>query len=231
MSHRSGRTRRSGRGWYLAVVPAIAFALAASSFRFIDVYLPNTPSDETAAVAGEQVHFADTLHDEGVDNEIAVDVTLTGVARVREEDVPETVTGTDIDVLAVDFDWAAAPEVPLRICSMRILTADGAEYEPAHRLRSQLINAHASLDNSVLCVPEDTPGPYTDSGVDLGIGEYEDPPRPESWSTTAYFIVPAGTTPEAVRVVWQVPSYLEFTGLELAPEPVALPQPTSTLLF
>ncbi|MDO5512392.1 hypothetical protein [Corynebacterium sp.] len=212
------------RGWYLAVIPAVAFALAASSFRLVDVYLPNTPSDRISGAAGDTLHIAQTAPVEGVDNLVVADVTLTRAALVREEEEPQMVDGTDIDVIAVDFDWSAPPESPLRTCDLRLVSEEGLTYLPSPRLGSALVSASQALSSMHLCTPEDTPGPLMDMGVDLGIGEYEDPPRPESWSTTVYFVVPSGTRPAAVEVIWQPPTYLEFTDVSLDSAAVSLPE-------
>ncbi|MDO5668753.1 MAG: hypothetical protein Q4G50_01990 [Corynebacterium sp.] len=218
MSHHA---RHRSWHWYAAVVPAIAFALAASSFRYVDIALPNSPSDPISGAAGETLHIEQTAEVEGVDNLIVADVTLTHAALVRAEDTP-SLGDTEIDVIAVDFDWSAPPESPLRTCDMRLLTEDGTPYLPAPRLGARLSGAPPELTNTYYCAPEDTPGPFMDMGVDLGVSDYQDPPRPESWSTTVYFVVPAGTRPGSVEVIWQTPTYLEFTGVSLDSAELAL---------
>lgn len=214
--------RTSNRGWYLAVVPAVAFALAASSFRFVDVYLPNTPSDPIFGAAGETLHIEQTAEAEGVDNLIIADVTLTGAALLREEDEP-ALPGTDIDVIAVSFDWAAPPESPLRTCDLQLIADNGNHYLPSPRLGGALVGASPALTSNHHCTPEDAPGPLMSLGVDLGFSGYEGPERPAEWSTTVYFVVPAGTQPASVQLIWQTPTYLEFTGVSLDSAEVSLP--------
>jgi len=212
------RHRTKSRGWYLAVVPAVAFALAASSFRYVDVYLPNTPSDPITGAVGETLHIEQTAVAEGVENLIVADVTLTGAARLREEDEPSLPAGTEIDVIAVSFDWAAPPESPLRTCDLQLVTVGGEHYLPSARLGSHLVGAAPELSSTHYCTPEDAPGPLMSLGVDLGFSGYEDPERPAEWSTTVYFVVPAGTRPASVKLSWQMPTYLEFTGVEVSGE-------------
>ncbi|GAB3690433.1 hypothetical protein [Corynebacterium nasicanis] len=218
MSHRA-RTRH----WYIAVVPAVLFALAASSFRYVDVYRPNAPTERIAGAVGESLHIEQTATVEGADNLIAADVTLTSAQLVRREDVPEMSTGADIDIIAVNFDWAASPDIPLRTCDLRLISEAGKRYLPSPRLSSALVNPPAVLHSVSHCVPEDAPGPLMAMGIELGTSEYDGPPRPETWSTTVYFVVPGGTQPSAVEMIWQTPVYLEFTGVSLDSAPVSLP--------
>ncbi|NLT57203.1 MAG: hypothetical protein GXX79_22110 [Actinomycetales bacterium] len=204
----------SSRTWYLAVVPAVAFALAASSYRYVDVYLPNSPSDPVSGSLGETVHLDQVATVEGVGNRLLADVPLTGVTRLPAEREPALPDGTAIDVVAVDVDWSAPPESPLAGCSLRMITQEGETYLPASSLALTVTDADPAITSYEHCVPEDTPGPSMAAGVDFGLSEDDRPARPESWSTTVHFIVPEGMTPERVEMIWQTPTYLEFTGLD-----------------
>lgn len=165
-------------------------------------------------MAGETLHIEQTAEAEGVDNLIVADVTLTGAALLREAD-------TDIDVIAVSFDWAAPPTSPLRTCDLQLIADNGDHYLPSPRLGSALEGAAPALRSNHHCIPEDAPGPLMSLGVDLGLSGHEEPARPAEWSTTVYVVVPTGTQPASVQLIWQTPTYLEFTGVSLDSAEVA----------
>lgn len=204
--------------WYVAVVPAVGFALAASSFRLVDVFLPTEYHRAQSAVAGEQLNFSQVATVEGEDYPIDAAITVTGVHRVRAADEPTMVAGTPIDVIAIDLDWAADPEVPLNACSMRLVTKEGFEYVSSEQATSALATYSPALTQLSTCTPPDTPGPGY-GVIDEAFGLFEDSaPRPETWSTTAYFIVPEGAQPASLQVRWVEPDYAEFTDLDVSGE-------------
>ncbi|WP_290216923.1 hypothetical protein [Corynebacterium atrinae] len=208
--------------WYVAVVPAVGFALAASSFRMVDVYLPTQYHRAQSAVAGETLNFSQVAKVEGESYPIDAAITVNGVHRLRDADEPTMVEGTAIDVIAIDLDWEAAPDVPLKSCSMRLITEEGFEYVSSQQATSTFSSPSPALAQLYSCTPSDAPGPGY-GVIDEAFGLFEEEaPRPESWSTTVYFIVPDGAEPSRMQVRWVEPEYAEFTDLKAAGE-VELP--------
>lgn len=106
----------------------------------------------------------------------------------------------------VDLAWEADPDVPLTGCMVALVDRDGNRY-------GATINAFEANAPIVYnaCVPDETPGPVPEFGSTevpaLAPGEQ---PRPETYSTTAYVIVPQDVRPVAARVWWLLPDYVEL---------------------
>lgn len=197
---------RVNRWGLLLVLPLLAAALAAGSFRLVTLYLPWFASPGT--------------HVEG-----AVTVT-TGSSFVVYPDGEEyTATFTPLDIVPVSSapddaylgdgsDLAAAPgarlwrlttqveadpAMSLVECRISLLGPDGTHYVAGL--------AQTTSDGSVVvpalsagsCVPTGTPGPYSDlDGRVQPVEEGEE--RPATYTIDTYVAVPSTVVPDRVRV-------------------------------
>lgn len=181
----------SSRLWYAAALPAVALMLATSSFRLGHIYRPNNHLivDAQRTEVGRTLHYDEVETFDGVTNERVFDVTATAVRREGNQ-------------LEVDLTWSADPGVALQNCDLSVVDTDGRAHGPGP--------ADSLVSQAYLCVPEQTPGPEGNLVLNLGGGEPETPPRPQSWQTTTEFTLPDGVEPEYVRIFWAYPEHIRI---------------------
>ncbi|AKK02876.1 hypothetical protein [Corynebacterium epidermidicanis] len=207
--------------WCLAAVPAAAFLIAAASFRYVNVYLPNEFSDGQKVAAGETVNFSRQFELEDATFQRAAAVKVLGIQKVDPKITPEFTLPPKSELWVVATEWKADPQVTLSGCEMWISDANGEEYIFNSLLLSDKTRT-ADFESRYACVPPKTPGPLPPSIFDSGpLADLNDePPRPESWKKVALFVVPEGTTPQTLHLGWEAPFRLDFT----------LPEPTNDLI-
>lgn len=183
--------------WWLLVLPLVTVLMVgASSYRIEEFWWQRGQHHEVATVApGEfgSVNFDSSLSGHTRTFKVRLAGELT-----RSEELPD-LYAIDNDALPegmvvgeVSLDFEADPDQSLRGCEVSFVGSDGVVYGAASDPLSQ----------GFLCVPEDTPGPYTDDTPT------DTPERPTTWSTTAQGLIPADAEITEIRVWWNYPEYV-----------------------
>ena len=198
---------RRNRLWLALLLPALALALAASAFRLTTLYLPfewSAPTNAggpTGTLRQTSLEFDDRRYSR------TVEVTVQAADRVPTLDGSAPIPGASL--WRVDLGFAAAPDQLLAgTCTVQLKGDDGAWYgfeggrvaaDPDDRFYRAPMLAPS-------CVPEDTPGP----DIEAFTGEFipAEIPRPERWSVTTSFVIPAAVTPTQLRIGWSQPEHL-----------------------
>lgn len=195
---------KRNRLWLALVVPLLALALAASSFRLFTLYLPwqwSAPIASDTSVGTLKQRY---LELDGVerDREVRVEV----VSLEPRESVDGLVAVDGATLWRIELELTAAPDQFLEFCDIELSDAAGTRYD----FRSSVVPEDPDGFNpppfALRCVPEDAPGPTLAPFSDEVIESPVD--RPRTWTTEALIAVPNGVTPTAVRVGWQQPEYL-----------------------
>ncbi|MDO5677168.1 MAG: hypothetical protein Q4G35_06630 [Propionibacteriaceae bacterium] len=192
--------------WMVALVPALVLALATSSFRLVNLYLPWEWSRPT--VAGASVGTLEQRYNahDGKEHDRKVTVEVLSVKSVpRFEDHAAIVGAT---LWEVQLRLSASPDQDLKHCTIELVDAEGTRYgfEGGRRAADPDDRFYSSTVSAPYCVPEDTPGPTVDGFT----GEWSEPevPRPESWELRTAMVLPDGYEPVQVRIGWKMPEYL-----------------------
>lgn len=114
--------------WLIGLVPAVAAVAVTSSFRYVQVYLPNTYSASASAAAGESVRFDREYRNEDATFRRSGEVKLIGLQKVDQSEVKLFKPTAPVDIWAVGFDWKAPSDVPLSWCDAWLVAEDGEEY-------------------------------------------------------------------------------------------------------
>ena len=185
-----------------ALLPMLALAVGASSFRYATIYRPTTFSQGQISSTASQ-HFVASESFGEVTIRRDVTISLISIATDRAGSVTAA-PGTTVHV--VELAFAAAPEVPLTQCVIELLDADGRVYGTAGGkvMTGTARDATAHPE----CTPPGAPGPQLD--LDGTVLPPAGNPRPTSWPVTATFAMPAGVTPVAVRVHWGPPHFAQL---------------------
>ncbi|HRL50210.1 MAG TPA: hypothetical protein PLA49_12640 [Propioniciclava sp.] len=194
---------RSNRLWLVLLLPALALALAASSFRFSALYLRWEWSQPTLLRAPGA--YTQTFSTGTHTLQRTVEVGVAAVERAVEVEGEYAAGGTALWRVALDF--AAAPDQILATCEIELEDAAGIRYG----VRGAKVNADGDPDSTWVhrgCTPADTPGPTVD--FDGQVRE-ADTTRPQRWQVVTSVAVPAGVEPTLVRVMWDRPGYLRLT--------------------
>lgn len=183
--------------WWLAVLPVVTVLMVgASSYRVEQFWWQRGHHHEVAAVApGESGSVSFSSSSSGYTR--TFEVRLAGGV-TRTEELPD-MFAIDNDTLPegmvvgeVSLDFEAAPDQSLRGCEVSFVGRDGVVYGAVGD----------PLTQGFLCVPEDTPGPYTDDTPT------DTPERPSTWSTSAQALIPADAEITEIRVWWNHPEYV-----------------------
>lgn len=193
----------------IALLPLILVAaIAASSSRVHDFWWARGFHSE-GPITAAGVATVDTRYDDGfLTYPIRAKISLTSAAPVTE--LPDAYGPLKIPtgsrLWLVDLAWSADPDLALTGCNVALVDRDGNRYDAS--INAFEANAPIVYD---ACVPDDARGPVPTVGSTkapaLPAGQ---PPRPESYSTTAYVIVPVDVRPVAARVWWFLPDYVEL---------------------
>ncbi len=208
-------TSRVRRTWWrrerLAVLllPLILVgAIAATSSRVHDFWWVKDFRSE-APVDAAGVATVDLQYDDGfLTYPIRARVSLESaspVSQLPEADAPVRIP-TGSRLWLVGLAWTADPDVALRDCRVALVDGDGNRYDST----VNAFEANAPIAYNA-CVPDETPGPVPRFGsAEAPAVEPGQQPRPESYSTTAYVLLPEDVEPVAARVWWILPDYVDL---------------------
>ena len=191
--------------WLVLLIPLAAGALAASSQRYINVYLPWKTSAEIPANAQGVVDFHQRFKGVELEHERSATLKLLEVSPVDQAGDEAAAPGGQLWLVKLQI--SAKPDQVLNTCNVALL-ADGTQYGFDAAKRPATDDAFAMPSMFPQCVPEEAPGPsfgiYSDEIINDG------PSRPESWEAEFSFVVPEDVTPDEFRIWWQTPEYASF---------------------
>lgn len=193
---------RRNRWWLAALLPALALAIAASSYRLLNWYLPG-PWMKQAAIGGPTVTFDQTWQRR--DETFRRVVTVTQTAAKVVPDDGETRAPKGAKLFKIDLHFEAAPDQILFGCQMRLRDAHGRSFSPTDG-KVSLGNTVTDIITTTSCVPDDAKGPHF-LGFDNEIRQ-SDTPRPPAWDEWVSFALPADAEPAALEIMWDTPDYL-----------------------
>lgn len=201
---RSAEWWRRNRLWLALLVPLLALALAASSYRLTTLYLPwQWSRPQVVARTGT---FTQTFRDtERVTWTRTVTVTVQQVARTTV--VAGEAAAPGAQLWLVELEFAAAPDQLLDGCTIELEDAAGTIYGGSGAKVDRAGRPQLTAQRSA-CVPQDAPGPTRDFTGELVPSPIERPPR---WTSAASLALPGDVEPVAVRVLWDKPDYLKLT--------------------
>lgn len=183
-------------------------AIAASSSRVHDFWWAKGFHSQ-APITSAGVATVDIRYDDGfLTYPIRAEVSLesaTPVTELPEADAPVKVP-TGSRLWLVGLDWRADPDVVLNGCFVALVDRDGNRYDAS----INAFEANAPIEYNP-CVPDETPGPTTTLGSTKAPAvEPGQQPRPTSYSTTAYVVLPDDVRPITARVWWLLPDYVDL---------------------
>lgn len=195
--------RRNAR-WLALMIPLLALALAASSFRLVTLYLPWEWSRPTVANATSGTLRQDFTGFDGERWRREVRVEVLGLEQAALFGDTKAAAGGVLWRVLLAFE--ADPEQHLDGCEVELLDADGTRYdfrsgqEPAEK------GGYFVPPVLVPCVPEEAPGPT----LDPLSGELTPSPvtRPRTWHERVLIAMPEEVAPAALRIGWRRPEYL-----------------------
>lgn len=197
---------RRNRWWLVTLVPALLLALAASSFRLTQLYLPWEWSRPVVAGASVGTLEQAFLGHDANRYRRTVTVEVAAVEPVPSFDGHAAIPGATL--WQVDLLLTAAPDQMLKHCSIELVDGEGTRYgfEGGRRAADPDDPFYSSTVVHPFCVPDDAPGPELQPIT----GEFLESPveRPGSWELSTALVVPDGHDPEQVRIAWDKPSYL-----------------------
>lgn len=193
-------------GVFLALLlPALALALALSSWRMLNLHLPMSWSRPIVAQGSTGVYEQDFLGFDGKTHHRRVEVEVRELEQVHTYEGSRAADGANL--WRVELRLTAPPgELLDDECTLELVDADGTRYA--------MRNSQVQADDDPLyapvflfsCVPDDAPGPSFDPFT----GEVTDSgtQRPPSWDIEGAIAVPEGVTPAWVRLAWAMPEHL-----------------------
>lgn len=195
---------RRNRIWLLLLVPVLAIAIAASSYRMLNLYLPWQWS-RPVVVEGTVGTLRQTYTElDDVRRTREVQVEVRSVTQHSEWDGVQAVAGGAMWRVLLRFE--AEPDQFLHGCHIELVDADGNRYDFTSGLESAEEGGFYLSPWLLTCVPDEAPGPT----VALFQNEIIESPieRPRAWRFDALIAMPEGVTPTAVRIGWKTPDYL-----------------------
>jgi len=175
----------------LLLLPALAAAVAAASFRMVIGY-----GTFTYWRAHDPVGFVQPFSLDGTDYLRTISVALVSQEQL---DFPSgSVRPPGTSLVRVDVRYEAPPTSPLLGCDIRLADTAGRTFRPIGSVRDGAASPTAD------CVPGDTPGPDS-TGLDLTDGTIA---RPGEWSGAYLFLLPDDADPVALRLGWNPPDYV-----------------------
>ncbi len=194
---------RRNRWALIALLPALALALLASSDRVSALYWTDGLHDARHGAQGEWVEHRDGVPEPGGERPITMAVRLDGVAETDEgwESSSMLTLPPGAHGVRVDLTLRAAPDEPLITCQLAVRDADGTRYDYDSF-------AAGGTQPSSPCVPPDAPGPWPER---TGLTDTAEPPRPQEWSVAPVVVVPDGVEITEVLLWWTPPNYLELS--------------------
>lgn len=194
---------RRNRTWVFLLLPLVALAVAASSFRLTTLYLRWEWSQPTVLRAPGV--FTQSFQDvEDVRRTRTVTLGVDQVARTTVFDEDQAAPGAQLWL--VELTFAAAPDQMLDNCTIELEDAAGVRYDSTGA-KVDSRGKTESMPARPACVPVDAPGPRVDFTGEVVPSPVE---RPASWQVQAALALPAGVEPTAVRVMWDKPGYAKL---------------------
>lgn len=197
---------RMNRWGLVLLVPVLALALAASSFRLVTLYFPWFAVRGTHVTAPVRVTTDSSFVRYPAGEEYSA--TLTPASLVPVSSAPSEYTyegdpglsappGARIWRLTTRVD--ADPAMSLIECAISLLDAEGAHYEAGLAMVDADGSVPVASPSAGGCVPRGTPGPFSDLRGDIQpVVEGEE--RPAQYSVETYFVLPTTVTPDRVRI-------------------------------
>lgn len=198
---------RRNRLWLALLLPLLALAVSASSFRMLRLYQPWEWSRPIVAHA-----TTGTLRQEfrGFDNaQHTREVRVSVLSATPEQQIDRAAAVPGGTLWRVELELSAAPDQFLDGCTVELADADGTRY--GHSAGQQPADDRFFLPPVLIdCVPPDAPGPRL--APFSGVLEPSPVERPPTWRQTVAIAMPVGVEPTSVRIMWSLP---EFLVLEL----------------
>lgn len=193
----------------LVLLPLVVVgAMAASSSRVHDYWWQKGFHEKTSVSDDGVVSVSERYDDGFLTYPIRADLSLVSARPITA--LPDAYrplrVPTGSRLWQITIAWKADPDVNLTGCSVALVDADGNRYDADNKD----FDGGAVLSTQP-CVPDETPGPRAEPGrttlvqPDPGVA-----PRPESWETSAYAVIPEDVEPTAARVWWVLPDYAEL---------------------
>ncbi|QIK71168.1 hypothetical protein G7070_01290 [Propioniciclava coleopterorum] len=199
---RSSAWWRRNRIWLALLLPLLALALAASSFRLTTLYL-RWEWSQPVVLQGSGVYTQTYQDVQDVRRTRTVTVGVGQVARTTQLDDDRAAPGTQLWL--VELDLAAAPDQMLAGCVIELEDAAGVRYG-TFGAKVDGAGRPNTLPDRPHCVPQDAPGPELSwDGHPLPVTAQ----RPAAWRVAASVALPEGVEPTAVRVMWNKPGYVK----------------------
>ena len=194
---------RRNRWALLALLPALALALVASSDRVSASYWTADLHDARPGTQGEWVEHRDAVPVPGGEQSITMAVRLDGVSDTDQgwESSSPLSLPPGAHGVRVDLSLRAAPDEPLVTCQLAVRDADGTRYDYDSF-------AAGGTQPSSPCVPPDASGPWPER---TGSTDAARPARPQEWSVAPVVVVPGGVEITEVLLWWAPPTYLELS--------------------
>lgn len=194
------------RLWLVLLLPLVALALLASSWRLVTIYRPTEQLQPHRPDDGV-VHLSQDVMVKGEKQPFSIEVSASApvvVSAVQGNRAPE---GMRLHQVAVTF--RAPTDAPLfPVCDVTLHDTRGGIYRAGQGTEPVPGEMPGMLERQ--CVPAEHEGPV----YDLLLGGVEQPDegeeRPAVWVVQYQFVLPADRTPEQLRVVYETPHYAVF---------------------
>lgn len=170
----------------IALVPLGIATVIAGSYQYRTFYLPNDFTNVRKA-KGQEIAYSEHFTEAKTDYDRAVSIRLVSATSQPLRANP-AFTGVRPVGWTVSLQFAARPDVPLDMCRVALVDAEGRVYSGA----------------ATGCVPRDRPGPRF--GFDGKLEPADGEPRPAQWPVEAKVVMPADRKPVYVRVAWKEPN-------------------------
>lgn len=196
--------RRRNRWALVALLPALALALLASSDRVGTYYWSGGDlHDARRGAPGSWVEHRGTAVTLDGEQTFEVAVRLDGLGDAVEGWGSTTVLTVPPGARAVrvDLSLRADPTAPLRGCRLAVRDAQGTRYDYDWA-------AGGGAQPASPCVPPDAPGP---AGGDIADPATEQV-RPDEWTVAPVVLVPEGVEITEVLLWWTPPTYLALSS-------------------
>ncbi|MBK8732992.1 MAG: hypothetical protein IPL93_09040 [Actinomycetales bacterium] len=194
---------RRNRVALVALLPMLALALAASSFRYVSIYRPTTFVAGQVATGSTGRFLAPVP---GAEPPTTRDVSITLVSATPHASSGDLSAAKGTRLWEVELEFAADPGVPLTGCTIELLDVAGQVYGTAGGKPVPATGRDRTAYPG--CVPDATPGPELD--LDGRVIPATGRQRPASWPVLAVIAIPTSGTPVAVRIHWGPPDYAQL---------------------
>ena len=197
---------KRNRIWLALLIPILALALAASSFRLVSLYLPWQWSRPIVANDTSGVLRQNYLELDGVRRDREVRVSVLSLDAHESWGDAKAIDGGRL--WRVELQLEAEPDQFLYGCEVELTDADGNRYDFRGGLEPVDAKHYFVAPVIIACAPQHALGPtvspFTDEVVE---SELE---RPRIWEQEVLIAMPEGVSPSGLRIGWNRPVYLEL---------------------